>query len=441
MFRIFKRTHPLYRPREISREELPWMLRRNVWTATLGTIAIGNLTGGPFFTAYCQEMGMPQYMFGLLTTFMMLMTFLMLLSPAIEEHFGQRKYPWFVFATASRSVFAIFILGLFVKLNPWIIVLTIVGWAALANLASPLWESWAWSYIPGRRFARFWARRNFWCTLALTASALAVAPIINHMPHEGRAMGISALFAVLLVVGMLDVLFHVKIPESPRQARPAGSLSKIREAFSNPPFRLWVFAVAVWYFGVMVAGPFCLPYMLYDLGFKDDFFIYTVLTTALPAACTLLTLRYWGRAVDSRYRGTIVVVSSVFWTAIPLFYFLATPQNSIRMLGAAWIIGGIFPFGVILAVPLITKSLSGEDKTMPAAIVSIAANVGMMFGAGLGTFIARAYSVRDTFAVSLVLRAVGAFLFFLIMVYRPLGREKANQLPLQALAGRINTGG
>ena len=81
--------------------------------------------------------------------------------------------------------------------------------------------------------------------------------------------------------------------------------------------------------------------------------------------------------------------------------------------------------GVTLAIPLLTKSLSGEDKTMPAAITYIVLSVGGALGSILGTVIAHT-NVRHTFLISFAARMTGAFLIFLVMVHRPLAPERSS---------------
>ena len=89
------RSSSIYDVREIRPEEIPWMLRRNIWTGVLGSMSMTLMTSGMFFTVYCQRMGMQTYQFGVLSTLAYLMLPISLFSGCVEERFGQRKYPWF----------------------------------------------------------------------------------------------------------------------------------------------------------------------------------------------------------------------------------------------------------------------------------------------------------------------------------------------------------
>ncbi len=159
--------------------------------------------------------------------------------------------------------------------------------------------------------------------------------------------------------------------------------------------------------------------MMYELGFKQRFFTAVVLTAAVPAVGALLTLPFWGRVLDRRHPGRVVAFCYAFWAFIPVFYHRATPANALWMVGIAWAIAGVFPTGFLVARPVMTARLSGEDKTMPAALIWVKHSVGLMLGSAVGTLIVRAHGTQAVFMVSFAGRAVAAFLAFLLLVYYP----------------------
>ena len=394
------------------------MLRRHIWTGMLGSL-FAFMSGGVFFTSYGQQMGMQPYHFGLLSVMASLSMPLMLLSAAIEERFGARKYPWFMLAMMGRFALLPIALAAFLTLSPWAIIMLVAASVALGRLALPLWESWTWGYIPSDTFARFTARRSFWATLSTTTFALSAAAVVRLAPAHDRMHVLGVVFAVLFALGIIDLLFHVRIPEPPRRARPSRSLAKVLDAFRNEPFRNWLVVMCVWYFGLGIGGPFCVPYMMEELGFRDRFFTATLLSCAVPAAGALLTLPLWGRLADSRWRRQTIAVSTAVWACIPFFYYFATPGNVAWTMGLAWTIAGIFPLGLAMCVPLMTSRLSGADKTMPSALTCMATGSGFLLGSIVGTLIVRYYSVPHAFFVSGAARVTGAFLIFLVLVAMP----------------------
>jgi len=413
------RSNSVYDVREIRPEEIPWMLRRNIWTGMLGSTSMTLITGGVFFTVYCQRMGMQNYQFGVLSTLAYLMLPLSLFSASVEERFGQRKYPWFMLAMVSRLMLLPLALGMFMRINPWVIVALMVGVVSISRLITPLWESWAWAYIPSESFGRFTAKRNFWTTLFRTVVALGFAAVVDGTAPAGRLRLISAVFAGLLVVGIIDLLYHVQIPEPPRAAPPARSVTKFREAFRNWRLRNLLFAIAVWYFAVGIGGPFCLPYMMGELGFGDTILAAVVLAAGIPAIGTLLVLRLWGRLCDGRRPALVMSVCCLCWAVIPLMYFYARPGTAVGSLAVAWIIAGIFPAGYTVALPLMTRRLSGSEKTVPSALIYMGSSFGMMLGSGVGTLIVRTYGTPDVFLVSFAARVTAALVMFLLLVYHP----------------------
>ncbi len=418
--------HPLYEVREIEGHEVGWMLRRNIWTGVLGSLAITFLTKGVFFTAFCQQMGMQHYQFGILATLVSLTMPLSLFSSAIEEWFGQRKYPWFIFCMVSRFCLIPLVFGVFVNFNPWLIVGLVVTMMSMTRLIAPLWLSWTWDYIPSDTFGRFTARRNFWITFWRGAVAVGGATLIHFMPGESQLEVISAIFALLVTLGIIDLLFHVQIPEPPRSASSSRSLSKFMQAMRNVPFRNFLLTIALWHFALFIGAPFCVPYMMEDLGFGQNFLGATLLVYAVPAAGTLLTLPMWGKLADTKHAGLILTICLVCWAVIPLFYFFSTPQNAVWMLGSAWIIAGVFPAGYAVVQPLLTRKLSGEDKTMPSALLLMVAAGGGVAGSGVGTLIVHHYDVITAFGVSFATRVTAALLGALLVLGPHLRKSEAD---------------
>ncbi len=416
---IFQRTHPLFQPREIRPEELRWILRRNISTSVLGSVSVSYVTSGVFFTAFGQEMGMTKYHFGVLGTVLAAMGLMRLFASAIEERAMSRKYPWFILVTLSRFVLVPFVLGLFMRINPWAIIALMAFHTALLKLAAPMWQSWTWGYIPSGTFAGFWAKRQFWLRLSNTAFGLGAAVLFDRVPEQYRRQALSVLFAVLIAVGFLHVLCHVRIPEPLRTAPPSGSLSKIADVFRNRPFRNLVLVAGLWSFAAMISGPFTNPYMLEDLGLGRNLLIPVVLNQVVPTAGALLALRFWGRTLDTRHPGVVMTLCGAFWCTIPLFFYLANPNDRtgvICLLAAARVVGGIFPVGFGLAKVLLAARMSGEDKTMPAAVIFAMQGVGGMLGAAVGTYFISTAEARGVFALSFAVRVIVVFVAFLLLV-------------------------
>jgi len=98
-----------------------------------------------------------------------------------------------------------------------------------------------------------------------------------------------------------------------------------------------------------------------------------------------------------------------------LLYYYATPQNGVWTMGVVWVISGIFPTAVTLAIPLVTARLSGLDKTTPAALGAVAMSMGAAMGSAAGTVILRTWSVHHAFMLSFAARLAATLLMFLLI--------------------------
>jgi len=433
MLSIPNSSHPLFQPRQIEPDEVRWVLRRNIWTSALAVIGAGAI-GGVFFTAFGLEMGMTKYHFGVLSAVLSLVGLVRLFSAAVQEREVSRKYAWFMLRLAARVLLFPLALGIFMRLSPWAIIALVGGHALLSALSDPIWQSWTWDYVPAETFGSFWARRKFWIRLSGMTFTFGAALVMDRIPSQHRQEVLAALITMLILVGGAYVFFHIRIPEPPRRARPASSMSKIAQAVRNSPFRSLLFVSALWSFAASTSTPFVVPYILDDLGLHANLTMAVALMQVVPSVCTVVVVRFWGRSVDTRHPARVMLACSFFWCLVPLLYYLVDPASrseAIGIVALAYVIGGVFPIGFALGKVLLTARMSGKDKTMPAALMTVMASVGSMLGAALGTYFVRAAQAggvvefKNVFALGFAMRAIVVAAVFLVLVRRARGGEAA----------------
>jgi MFS family permease len=371
---------------------------------------------GPFFTGYGLNMGMTEELFGLLATLRAPMVLVSLLASSVEQRCGHRKYPWFILSLASRLVLAPLLLGFLVTVPPAAIVAIAVASALLGSVGGPLWLSWTWAYIPGERFGRFWAKRSMWSTLAAMPFAMAGALAVHVVPSTYQTEVFCVIFALLLAGGVIDLLFHVRIPEPPVDEPPSPSRSKIRAAMRYTPLRNTLLSATIWTFGLMLGSPFCLPYMMNELGYQADLLKAAFLSVVVLSLGSLSSLWLWGRLADRVGPRLVVVICYACWSVVPMLYFLAPVERSFPWMLGAWTVSGVFPGGAMLAITMLTVRHSGRDKTMPAALMQIVPVLGGMLGGALGTWIVAYWGTsRAAFWVSFWGRCTGAVVAFILL--------------------------
>jgi len=309
------------------------------------------------------------------------------------------------------------LLGLAFPIAPWVILMVVTLYTALGSVGTPLWLSWTLDYVPMSVYARFFARRTFWINLCGMLFFLLAAWVVGFSVTgtAARRQLLSGVFVLLLVLGIVDLLFHVGIPEPPRKAPPARIKARIIEPLSSPTFRNWLLVTGIWDFTVGLSGAFGMPYMMTELGFSNRLLLASVMTSVVPTLCSLATLRLWGRLLDTRYTAPIMALGCGAWSVIPLLFYFATPENGVWMMGVVWVISGIFPAAVTLAQPLITARLSDLDKTTPAALRFVVASIGAAAGSAAGTIILRRWSVHHAFMASFVGRLAAALLMLFLV--------------------------
>jgi hypothetical protein len=216
----FSKDHAVFRTRHIHEKHLPWIRTRHIWTGILGTIYGTFLNpAGIYFTFFCFASDMSKFQFGIMASLVLFAVVFQIFSWTFENFWGNRKYPWYIFSILSRLCFVPIVFSFWIPLSPASIIALCFASAILGNFAAPSWSSWLYDLISEDQLAVFMSKRSAVIQLFTIGIALFAGIAVQQSDQAHKMTIIRLVFAFGLISGIIDLFFHVRIPEPHKKHR------------------------------------------------------------------------------------------------------------------------------------------------------------------------------------------------------------------------------
>ncbi|OPZ31499.1 MAG: Major Facilitator Superfamily protein [Lentisphaerae bacterium ADurb.BinA184] len=395
--------------RRISQRALMRGLRVNMVAGALGN-AWAAMALGMATTMFMECNGASGVMIGLIVTVQQLAMVTQIPASLYAERLASRKRYWATLALAQRLV--------------WLVPaglprLAAAGMLAIVALSSILthacaacWYSWIADLVPERIRGRFWGVRQSITMAAYLLAMAAAGWLLDAFPDPrtpgGSFTGFSLCFAAAAVVGVLDILIHLAVPE-PRPTPRTVHLPILEQLLA--PLRdrdfLWItLSFGVWAMTVGLTGSFSVIYLTREFNVS-----YTeVAATSIAAGLsTVLIGMLWGRLMDrigARAFGALMLavtpLFSIVWFLVDdsvLSFTLPvigsfTVHQPIFLLVVVNLLAGGFYAGVSLCQFNLSSMLAPkEGRTLAMAVhwtlVGLIGAVGPLAGGAITDYFAR----------------------------------------------------
>jgi len=424
-----------FRYSAIEPHQLPGVMRRHIYTGAMGA-TYWHLTNGMFLVAFGNAIGVSVAQWSVLSAVCCFALSAQLVSAYCTERYGYRRLLWFIMEFSNRALRGIgFFVSffLFIHGHAYAAAAVFVGMMCLANFfmaaGHPPWFSWFTDIIPEKIQGTFWGRREAWVCLAALGMLLPASYALDRVPEEFKTYVLVAMFGFGLVLGTIDVCLHRQIPEPAFATRDNGAFHRyIVKPLQNADFRRWLTFNTCWNFSQMVGGALATVYFVDNLRIRDNFLGGSIVLVALPIAATMLTTRWSGRLVDRLGVKRVLIVSTLIWALMPIFWVVATPASAIFWLAISSIFGGVgVPAATNAGNKLILRLPDPGQRAIFVAVNACLANIGGGLGPLVGglfletlsnqTWTVGAYTLvpfQMLFVLSLVLRLAAWLLAFRI---------------------------
>ncbi len=363
-------------------------MRRHIFTGCMGSIW-GNLVTGIVYVYFGNAVGMTRLQWGVLGAVTSWVIVAQPLGAVLGERIGSRKKVWFWFVLADRllrfagfaAAFLIFRSG---GLSARLVFIAAVSAASLlGNIAVPPWYGWLATLVPRDIQGSFWGRRDAWISFAVVAVILPSGLLIDKVSADWKLEAAAAILSAAGLLGVLDILIHVTIPEPPVNRTPGSSaFSNVLKPLRDRRFRPWLVFIAFWNVGLNLGGSLCTLYFMENLGFKNDLLGGMFAINAASLITGLLTARKAGRLVDKWGVRRVLFLGHALWSIVPVFWLFALPQTAVFWIGSSNLLLGAAQLAANNAgVKLVTRFPSPEDSSMYMAVSNSVANIAAGIGA------------------------------------------------------------
>ena len=336
-----------FAPRIVEPAQLPGIMWKHIFTGALGTIW-GSLITGIFFVYLGTRIGMTLFQWGLLGAIVSWALCAEIISALATHRLRLRKPIWFFCALGDRTLR---FLGILVALWFWrtgrahaalVLIIAISFASFLGAMSTAPWFSWLADLIPEKIHGRFWGRRTAWIAALVTAVTIPAAILMDQTREQWKLELTVIVFLAATVLGLLDLLIHVTIPE-PRMASPPESnvVAEVLLPVRDARFRPWLIFNAAFAFPVGLGGALSVVFCLQNLELQRHFAAAMVVLTIVPTLSSVLTAGWSGALIDRVGTKRVMFWSSISWATIPAFWIFATPATAVFWVGASNVVGGI----------------------------------------------------------------------------------------------------
>ncbi len=290
---------------------------RRMLVAWLFGAAWMSITTGATLTRFARSLGVREFGFGVLAAIPFLAAFAQLPASFFIERFGHRKR---LFLTANLLHRA---LWLVIAAIPWVLppgrcpmaLITLMGLSSLASQSTgPSWHSWLVDMVPSRIRGRYMSRRSQAGQIVNLLLTLTVGFFLDWAEGIGvvaLSRMLSVMLAVAAVLGIVDILYFVGIPdhEVQRHDRAYGLRELFLQPLKNRSFRFCLAFTACLTFSTGFMGQFAWLYV-FDV-VKASNMQANLLLIAFPLVIGLMSLPFWGRMVDRLGRKPVLIIAGI----------------------------------------------------------------------------------------------------------------------------------
>jgi MFS family permease len=232
---------------------------------------------------------------------------------------------------------------------------------ALANTSSAGWFTWMSSLIPLESRASFFGKRSAINQMANVIFFFSITWILDRFDDKILVV-YGIIYIIGSILGMLDILFHLGIPEMiPERKKIPFSFKQIIAPLKNRTFLLFCGVLGFSIMAINVSAPFIAPWVVSsDTGLGAPT-IWIGIIVVISQTTWVLTAPFWGKVMDRLGKKGVVMIGSTF----PLFwliYLLITPQNFFLFLPLIALLTGLITPAFFDGLLQITYSLADEEN-------------------------------------------------------------------------------
>lgn len=324
---------------EFTEPQIRTGLRINILAAGFGIVWFVIVQGLPLIMLM-EALGATGVMIGMISMLNQAAMLVQIPASLLADKLIHRKRFWFITVMLARLIWLLPTAMLFLwKDNPHAIIvgtLAVVGCSAmLIQSSAASWWSWMADLIPDHLRSRFWNIRQGICTATMLV-ALGLAGWFLDLFPKGSFTGFGIILLIGTVLGVLESIIHLRVPEPAATPAPAGIgwVERLIRPLRDSNFRYFTLIMCIWFFGLGLMGPFTMVYL------KQNFqALYSHLSVIQMAGLvgSIATSFYAGKLIQRtgiRTFGIVMLLLSPVFSTVWFFIDHSSMTLAIPFIGA-----------------------------------------------------------------------------------------------------------
>lgn len=349
------------------------------------------LTSGVYLSGLALLMGAGDLLVSYLSISISICGILILAFSAFLERFRSRKRLTVVLTFLSRSATLLIVtIPVLVPAKFQLVVLVPVVLVAFALQAQTtvVLNQWMVGFLDNAKSGRYISLRQTLTLIVTVVLSLTGGWWMDYM--EGRYLGFVILFAVAALMGAMDLLLLVRIPDGepyhPSQQR-YGILDILRIPLRDRRYAGFVLYIAMFYFLLNIADSFTMVYMMKYLALPYQTVTSLFMLISLPQ---IGLLGVWGRLSDRLGHGFVLKTSIWLFVGEMLFMFFVSPRTWFVFIPLSFLIAAAANAGFVVAVfNRRYELMPGHDRIAYDNFYSAGIGLGVILGPLVGGAIKR----------------------------------------------------
>ncbi len=314
-----------------------------------GSVFAAITSAGPYAAFLDKYLHANDATFGLLMALPPSAVIFFIIGSYIVERTGRAKPIFLVLVTIHRLLWLVIAaVPMFMHDLPRNTQVYLVGSIAflsliLATLGGAGWAAWMASIIPKSIAGRYFGLRAAYSLICMIVSTMTATWLIDK--YHGSREIFAIVFAVGAILGAIDILIFIKVPEVPRPvAEKTSLLDIITIPWKNKFFRRFMLLMMPTFFAYMLTGP-CLWKLCFTtlanhgLGFNNTYASFVL--TIIPWCGMAVTSAYWGKLVDRFGPRPVIGLGLITQLIVPIAWAFIIPDYKWFFILPATIVGGL----------------------------------------------------------------------------------------------------
>lgn len=351
----------------------------------MGGVVWANITGGIAMTGYLRELGVSDFLYGLIIALPSLANAFQFLASYWMEKTLKRRQLFLVTGLIQRSVWLPFAFVPFIvpmaypQLRLWTCVICVMVSAGMGPFMNVSFYSICSDVVPMRIRARYFATRSSISTFMGLVVGIVIGILLDKIPGF---TGYAIVFSIAVLFGVFDIccFFFMKLPEMEKPENRSGIFSMMRRVLKDKSYMKIVFCMTAWCFAVQLCAPYFNVYMRENMQMTN--LQITLYGQVISSIMLIFFVGRWARAMDTYGNKPILRVASCLTAFMP-FLFVFAGRGMLYMVFVANALSGATYCAIDLSAQnLFMGEAQGENKSMYFAVYFIFTQ---LFGLSLGS--------------------------------------------------------